>query len=176
MTFLIILLIVIIIFIGYVVKLNHDLLVYKDNLLRALAGVDAVIIKKNLKILDVLGYAQETMQKEQTLITELFNIRHDINKITPKIANAPERYKMQQDFDRKIEILLGAVSRYPELKNNAGFQSSVNEFHQMQNAFDEKVKYYNSVVDKLNWLIHTFPSSVLAQMSHTKEPPPNYEK
>ena len=55
MTFLIILLIAIIIFIGYVVKLNHDLLVYKDNLLRALAGVDAVIIKKNLKVRRIIS-------------------------------------------------------------------------------------------------------------------------
>ncbi len=176
MNFLIVLLIAILIFAGYVVKLNHDLLVYKDNLLRALAGVDAVIIKKNLKILDILGYAQDNMEKEQRLIAELFNIRHDINKITPKIANAAQRYQMQQNFDRKTAILFEAFPRYQELKNNAGFQSSLKEFNQMQEAFEQKVAYYNSVVDKLNWLIHTFPSSTLAQMSHTKEPPPRYEK
>ena len=118
MTFLTVLLVALLIYAGYVVKLNHDLLVNKDLLLRGLAGVDALIIKKNLKILDILGYAQETMQKEATLINELFNIRHDINKITPKIANAPQRYEMQKDFDRKIDLLLEAVSRYPELKNN----------------------------------------------------------
>lgn len=176
MTFLTVLLVALLIYAGYVVKLNHDLLVNKDLLLRGLAGVDALIIKKNLKILDILGYAQETMQKEATLINELFNIRHDINKITPKIANAPQRYEMQKDFDRKIDLLLEAVSRYPELKNNAGFQSSLREFAQMQQVFEEKVNFYNTVVDKLNWLIHTFPSSALAQMSHTKEPPPRYEK
>lgn len=176
MTFLIVLLVAILLYFAYIVKLNHDLLVNKDLILRGLAGVDAIIIKKNLKILDILGYAQEIMKKEATLINELFNIRHDINKITPKIANASQRYEMQKDFDKKIQLLLDAISRYSELKNNAGFQASLKEFMQMQQVFDEKVAFYNSVVDKLNWLIHTFPSSILAQMSHTKEPPPRYEK
>ena len=43
----------ILLYIIYVIKLALDLDKYKDNLLRGLAGVDAIIIKKNAVILDI---------------------------------------------------------------------------------------------------------------------------
>ena len=168
--------VIVILFLGYIVKLNHDLIVNKDNLLRALAALDAVIISKNLAILDVLGYAQETMEKDKTLINSLFNMRHDINRIRTKISNAQERYEKQQEFDKQIELLLNAVSRYPDLKKNAGFQKSLIDFANIETQFNERVQRYNDAVVKLQHSIHSFPSSILAQLAHTKEPPPIYQK
>ena len=75
-----------------------------------------------------------------------------------------------------MELLLGAITRYPELAKNAGFQKSLNDYKSVEIVFNEKVEFYNTAVDKLNWSIQTFPSSILAQASNTKEPPPRYEK
>lgn len=172
----VIIVVLILLFLGYLVKLNQDLLINKDNILRALAGLDAIIIRKNTAILEILGYAQDTMIKEGNLIKELFTIRHDINKVRPKIANAAARYQMQIEFDKKVEFLLGAVVRYPELSKNAGFQKCLQDYANIERVFNEKVEQYNVAVDKLNWSIHSFPSSILAQASNTKEPPPRYER
>lgn len=172
----VIIVVLILLFLGYLVKLNQDLLTNKDNILRALAGLDAIIIRKNTAILEILGYAQDTMIKEGNLIKELFTIRHDINKVRPKIANAAARYQMQIEFDQKVEFLLGAVVRYPELSKNAGFQKCLQDYANIERVFNEKVEQYNVAVDKLNWSIHSFPSSILAQASNTKEPPPRYER
>lgn len=172
----VIIVVVILLFLGYLVKLNQDLLTNKDNILRALAGLDAIIIKKNMAILEILGYAQDTMIKEGNLIKELFTMRHDINKVRPKIANAAARYQMQIEFDKKVEFLLGAVVRYPELSKNAGFQKCLQDYANIERVFNEKVEQYNVAVDKLNWSINSFPSSILAQATNTKEPPPRYER
>lgn len=172
----VIIVVVILLFLGYLVKLNQDLLTNKDNILRALAGLDAIIIKKNMAILEILGYAQDTMIKEGNLIKELFTMRHDINKVRPKIANAAARYQMQIEFDKKVEFLLGAVVRYPELSKNAGFQKCLQDYANIERVFNEKVEQYNVAVDKLNWSINSFPSNILAQASNTKEPPPRYER
>lgn len=160
--------------IGYLAKLNHDLLVNKDNILRSMAALDAVIIKKNTAILDVLSYAQEVVTKEAKLIAELFNLRHDINKIKPKIANAPMRYQKQAEFDKKIQNFLSVCSRYSELNKNSSFQKSLMEYENLEASFKEKVEFFNTCIDKLNWSIHSFPSSVIAQMANTKEPPEKY--
>ena len=172
----VIVIVVILLAFGYMIKLNQDLLTNKDNILRALAALDAIIIRKNMVVLDVLGYAQDLMEKEGNLIKELFTLRHDISKVKPKIANAAARYQMQIEFDKKMELLLGAITRYPELAKNAGFQKSLNDYKSVEIVFNEKVEFYNTAVDKLNWSIQTFPSSILAQASNTKEPPPRYEK
>lgn len=173
---LMIFLVCVLLILGYMLKLNHDLLVNKDNILRALAGLDAVIIKKNLAVLDLLGYAQETMEKEKYIIVSLFNMRHDINKIRTKVANAAERYELQREFDKQLELLLNAVQRYPELKKNSSFQKSLADFATIEETFNEKIEIYNTAVDKLNRSIHSFPSSILAKLAHTKEPPPHYVK
>ena len=173
MVFLVILIILLGI-IGYIAKLNHDLLVNKDNILRSMAALDSVIMKKNEAILDVLSYAQEVMQKEANLVTELFNLRHEINKIKPKIVNAPIRYQKQIEFDKKVVTFLQICSRYSELNKNSSFQKSLMIFQNLEETFKEKVNFYNTSVDKLNWSINTFPSSVLAQLASTKAPPPKY--
>lgn len=172
----VIIIVVILLFLGYMLKLNQDLLTNKDNILRALAAMDAVIIRKNAAILEVLGYAQDTMQKEGNLIKELFTLRHDICKVKPKISNAAARYQMQIEFDKKLEFLMGAFVRYPDLQKNAGFQKCLQEYLNIEQVFNEKVEQYNIAVDKLNWSIESFPSSILAQAANTKEPPPRYEK
>lgn len=168
--------VVIIAIILYMVKLNRDLLVNKDNILRSMAALDAIIIKKNLAVLDLLGYAQEVMKKEENLIKELFNKRHDINKIKPKVLNAPVRYQYQSEFENMLKNFLNACSRYPELSKNAAFQKCLTEYNKLAEVFDEKVDFYNLCVEKLNWSIHSFPSSILAKMANTKEPPPPYQK
>lgn len=174
MVIFIVVLVILIGFIAYIIKLNHDLLVNKDNILRSMAALDAVIIKKNNSILELLGFAKEVMLKETNLISELFNLRHDINKIKPKIVNAPLRYQKQAEFDKKIQTFLSICPRYPELNKNASFQKNLVEFQNLETSFKEKVEYYNLCVDKLYMSIHSFPSSILAEMSHTKEPPPKY--
>lgn len=161
--------------VGYIAKLNHDLVVNKDNILRSMAALDAVIIKKNNAILDVLSYAQEVATKEANMVSELFNLRHDLNKIKPKIVNAPLRYQKQAEFDRKIQTFLNVCSRYSELNKNSSYQKSLMDYQTLENTFKEKVEFYNTCVDKLNWSINSFPSSILAQMAAVKEPPPKYQ-
>lgn len=161
-------------FLGYMFKLNHDLLVNKDNILRSMAGLDAMIIKKNLAILDVVGYGQEIMTKDATLIKEVLALRHEVTEIKPKLVNAPARYQKQAELDKKMKLFLNACERYPELNKNAGFQNSLQKFNELEQVFQEKVAFYNKSVDKLNWSIHSFPSSILAQMANTKEPPEKY--
>ncbi|MBR2526794.1 LemA family protein [bacterium] len=171
----VVILVVILGLIGYIAKINHDLLVNKDNILRSMAALDAVIIKKNNAILDVLSYAQEVVTKEANLVNELFNLRHDINKIKPKIANAPMRYQKQVEFDRKIQTFLSVCSRYSELNKNSSFQKSLVAYQTLEEDFKAKVEFFNTCIDNLNWSIHSFPSSILAQMANTKEPPEKYQ-
>ena len=161
---------------GYMFKLNHDLLVNKDNILRSMAALDAMIIKKNLALLDIVSFCQDTMTKDSTLIKDILALRHEVTEIKPKIVNAPARYQKQAELDKKIKLFLNAFDKYPELGKNAGFQSNLQKFVEIEQDFQEKVDFYNICVDKLNKSIHSFPSSIIAEMAQTKEPPPKYDK
>lgn len=92
----------ILLYIIYVIKLALDLDKYKDNLLRGLAGVDAIIIKKNAVILDILGYAKEFMDKDQHLVNDAYAIRYELNKLKPRIDNADKRYEVQKNMINKL--------------------------------------------------------------------------
>ena len=175
MAVVIVLLVLILGFFAYMVKLNHDLLVNKDNILRSMAAFDAMIIKKNEALLDLIGYAQDVMEKDAFLIKDIMKLRHEVTEIKPKIVNAPARYQKQAELDKKIEQFLGALPRYSELGKNSAFQVSLQKFLNLNNEYKEKVEFYNTCVDRLNWSIHSFPSSILAEMANTKEPPPKYQ-
>ncbi|MGN1125311.1 MAG: LemA family protein [Candidatus Gastranaerophilaceae bacterium] len=160
----------------YLVKLARDLEVNKDNVLRGLASVDAILIKKNLLLLDIISYAKEFMDKEKVLIDEILALRQDINKVKPKIENAEQRYSMQKKLDKKLEYLLSAMDKYKDQKNNAGLQSILKKFAMHEQALDEKLKFYNNAVDSLNNSINSFPSSIFAQINKVKAPPPKYDR
>lgn len=160
----------------YLVKLARDLEVNKDNVLRGLASVDAILIKKNLLLLDIISYAKEFMDKEKVLIDEILALRQDINKVKPKIENAEQRYSMQKKLDKKLEYLLAAMDKYKDQKNNAGLQSILKKFAMHEQALDEKLKFYNNAVDSLNNSINSFPSSIFAQINKVKAPPPKYDR
>ena len=174
MTALWIILVGILLYIIYVIKLALDLDKYKDNLLRGLAGVDAIIIKKNIVILDILGYAKEFMDKDQNLVNEAYAIRYELNKLKPRIDNVEMRYSLQKSFDAQVALIVQAVNRYKDLKTNMGLQSRLRELETLENAQNEKLVFYNDAVDRMNWYINTFPSSILAQINEVKPPPPRY--
>ena len=176
MTALWIILVGILLYIIYVIKLALDLDKYKDNLLRGLAGVDAIIIKKNIVILDILGYAKEFMDKDQNLVNEAYAIRYELNKLKPRIDNVEMRYSLQKSFDAQVALIVQAVNRYKDLKTNMGLQSRLRELETLENAQNEKLVFYNDAVDRMNWYINTFPSSSLAQINEVKPPPPRYDR
>lgn len=176
MTALWIIIVGILLYIIYVIKLALDLDKYKDNLLRGLAGVDAIIIKKNAVILDILGYAKEFMDKDQHLVNEAYAIRYELNKLKPRIDNVDKRYELQKKFDKQIELLVQAVGRYKDLKTNMGLQSQLRQLAVLEEALNEKLAIYNDAVDKMNWYITSFPSSIIAQINEVKPPPPRYDR
>ena len=166
----------ILLYIIYVIKLALDLDKYKDNLLRGLAGVDAIIIKKNAVILDILGYAKEFMDKDQHLVNAAYAIRYELNKLKPRIDNADKRYEVQKKYDKQVELIVQAVNRYKDLKTNAGLQAQLRQLAILEEAQNEKLLYYNDAVDRMNWYINTFPSSIIAQINEVKPPPPRYDR
>lgn len=176
MTALWIIIVGILLYIIYVVKLALDLDKYKDNLLRGLAGVDAILIKKNVIILDILGYAKEFMDKDQHLVNDAYAIRYELNKLKPRIDNVEQRYELQKKFDKQVELIVQAVSRYKDLKTNAGLQAQLRQLATLEEAQNEKLVYYNDAVDRMNWYINTFPSSILAKVNEVKPPPPRYDR
>ena len=141
MTALWIILVGILLYIIYVIKLALDLDKYKDNLLRGLAGVDAIIIKKNIVILDILGYAKEFMDKDQNLVNEAYAIRYELNKLKPRIDNVEMRYSLQKSFDAQVALIVQAVNRYKDLKTNMGLQSRLRELETLENAQNEKLVF-----------------------------------
>ena len=86
------------------------------------------------------------------------------------------RYSLQKSFDAQVALIVQAVNRYKDLKTNMGLQSRLRELETLENAQNEKLVFYNDAVDRMNWYINTFPSSILAQINEVKPPPPRYDR
>lgn len=171
-----IILVGVLLYIIYAVKLALALDTYKDNILRGLAGVDAILIRKNAIIWDILGYAKEFMDKDQHLVNEAYAIRYELNKLKPRVDNAEQRYEVQKRFDKQVELIVQAVNRYKDLKTNAGLQRQLRELATLEEAQNEKLVFYNDAVDKMNWYINSFPSCIIAKINEVKPPPPRYDR
>ena len=99
-----------------------------------------------------------------------------MNKLKPRIDNADKRYEVQKKYDKQVELIVQAVNRYKDLKTNAGLQAQLRQLAILEEAQNEKLLYYNDAVDRMNWYINTFPSSIIAQINEVKPPPPRYDR
>ena len=77
---------------------------------------------------------------------------------------------------KQVELIVQAVNRYKDLKTNAGLQAQLRQLAILEEAQNEKLLYYNDAVDRMNWYINTFPSSIIAQINEVKPPPPRYDR
>lgn len=156
---------IILLFILYMIKLTLNLPKYKDNVLRELATVDSILIKRNELMIEIIGLVRDYFPEKSVIINDLLKSRLELNSLPQKFNNADERHQAQNNVDKKFAILRNALNNYPQLKKNIRLQSMLQEMEINDGMLNMQVEKFNNAIDKLDSFIHSFPSNIIAAVN-----------
>lgn len=156
---------IILLFVLYMIKLTLNLPKYKDNVLRELATVDSILIKRNELMIEIIGLVRDYFPEKSVIINDLLKSRLELNSLPQKFNNADERHQAQNNVDKKFAILRNALNNYPQLKKNIRLQSMLQEMEINDGMLNMQVEKFNKAIDKLDSFIHSFPSNIIAAVN-----------
>ena len=156
---------IILLFVLYMIKLTLNLPKYKDNVLRELATVDSILIKRNELMIEIIGLVRDYFPEKSVIINDLLKSRLELNSLPQKFNNADERHQAQNNVDKKFAILRNALNNYPQLKKNIRLQSMLQEMEINDGMLNMQVEKFNNAIDKLDSFIHSFPSNIIAAVN-----------
>lgn len=156
---------IILLFILYMVKLTLNLPKYKDDVMRELATVDSILIKRNEMMIEIVGLVRDYFPDKSVIISDLLKSRMELNSLPQKFNNADERHQAQNKVDKKFAVLKNALNNYPQLKNNLKLQSMLQEMEINDGMLNMQVEKFNNAIDKLDSFIHSFPSNIIAAIN-----------
>ena len=145
---------IILLFVLYMIKLTLNLPKYKDNVLRELATVDSILIKRNELMIEIIGLVRDYFPEKSVIINDLLKSRLELNSLPQKFNNADERHQAQNNVDN-----------YPQLKKNIRLQSMLQEMEINDGMLNMQVEKFNKAIDKLDSFIHSFPSNIIAAIN-----------
>ena len=156
---------IILLFVLYMIKLTLNLPKYKDNVLRELATVDSILIKRNELMIEIIGLVRDYFPEKSVIINDLLKSRLELNSLPQKFNNADERHQAQNNVDKKFALLRNALNNYPQLKKNIRLQSMLQEMEINDGMLNMQVEKFNKAIDKLDSFIHSFPSNIIAAVN-----------
>lgn len=154
--------IIIFLILGLIYKLNKNLMINKDNVLRALASIDKQLIARNNLLPILLSLAKESMPKETIIINEIYAFRAEVVKLKNRWDNADKRFKFQEFIDEKLNQLIIAMAKYPELKTNFQMSEALKDLAKIEAKLSESIIFYNHSVAALTGSVNNFPSNIIA--------------
>ncbi|MHB1485596.1 MAG: LemA family protein [Saccharofermentanales bacterium] len=153
--------IIIIIGLWYVATYNR-LVGFKVRVEEAFATID-VFLKKRYDLIPnlvetVKGYASHERETLEAVIQARANAQ-DSKNIQEKIQNEGE-------LTKTLGRLMVLAENYPNLKADAQFLNLQNQLRDLENEISQSRKYYNGIVKSFNTTIMSFPSMIVASLSH----------
>jgi LemA protein len=113
---------------------------------------------------DLIPNLVKTVQGYATHERELFQSVTEARSRAMDASAVPEQAQAETQITRGIRQLLAVAEAYPELKANEGFLSLQEELTGTESKIAYARQFYNDQVMKLNTLIGSFPSGVVASM------------
>jgi len=151
----------------YGVAVYNKLVRLRNQSEESAAAIDAHLKKRydlvpNL-VETVKGYAKHESQT-LTAVIEARNAAMGATTLT-------EKNEASNAFSSTLKSLFALSESYPDLKANQGFLDLQSQLQKIEEELLHVRKYYNAVINDINTMVETIPSSIVAGIAHfTKLP------
>jgi len=157
MVALLIILIIVLWFAGYYIKLNNKIVSLEETVGNAWSDID-VQLRMRFDLVDNLVETVKWYAKhEKSTFKEVVEARN-------KFASATDvKSKAEADnmLSASLKSLFALSEAYPELKSNENFLSLQSELSDIENKIASARRYFNAATREYNTLIKQFPANVL---------------
>ncbi|MBE7709330.1 MAG: LemA family protein [Cyanobacteria bacterium SIG32] len=151
-------------------------LVMKKNKVReALAGIDVQLKKRYDLIPNVLFLANKFMEHERGLIEDITKLRTKAAKIKSDFDNVSEKIALDNEIKTKMGQLMVSVENYPQLKSDQTMIQAMQTYSEVEEHIAAARRFYNSAVLDLTNAVEILPSKWFAQKLGIKSELPYFE-
>lgn len=167
MTFAIIFLAVIALFLLYGISIYNRLVRLKTLVQEAWSGIDVMLKKRH----DLIPNLVETVKGYATHERETLDSVTQARVQAMGAKSVQEKEIAEKNLSQAMMNLNAVAEQYPDLKANQNFQQLQSELTTVEDDIEKSRRYYNGTVRENNILVETFPSSIVAGMFKFEKSP-----
>ena len=139
-----------------------QLIIKKNKVKEAMAGVDVQLNKRYDLIPNILVIANKFMEHEKSLISEVTQLRTQAAALKSNPQTISEKINLDNQIATKMDQLLVSVENYPQLKSDQTMVQAMQTYAEVEEHIAAARRFYNSAVNELNNAVEIFPSSIIA--------------
>lgn len=131
------------------------------------AAIDAHLKKRYDLVPNLVETVKGYAKHESQTLTAVIEARNKAMSAT----TLTEKNEAANAFSSTLKSLFALSESYPDLKANQGFLDLQSQLQKIEEELLHARKYYNAVINDINTMIQTIPSSIVASIAHfTKLP------
>jgi len=160
MNFTLILIIIAVLFFGYIVSIYNSLATLKVKIKEAWSQIDVQLKRRTDLIPNLVETVKGYAAHEKEVFENVTKARSALmSATTPAAAGAAD-----QQLTGALKSLFAIAENYPDLKAQEGFTNLQHELSDTEDKVAYSRQFYNSVVRQYNETIVVFPSNIFAGM------------
>ena len=160
MIFLIVILVLIVLLVGWLVGLYNALVRLRNQVKDAWAQIDVQLKRRY----DLIPNLVETVKGYMTHERETLDSVTQARAAAAGAQTIPERAQAESGLTAALGRLFAVSERYPDLKANQNFLALQEELTSTENKISFARQFYNDSVMNFNNKIEMFPSNIVAGM------------
>lgn len=157
---LIVVLVIVVVFVGWVAMAYNGLIRRRNQVKNAWAQIDVQLKRRHDLIPNLVETAKGYVKHERETLEEVTNARSRAMQ-----ASSPgEASQAEQGLSSALGKFFVVVEQYPDLKANQNFLALQEELTSTENRISFARQYYNDEVMKYNTAIQSVPTNIVAGM------------
>lgn len=144
------------------VVIMHNALVSRKNQVdNAFASIDVYLKKRADQIPALVGAVKGYMQHEQSLLTEITNLRAEAQKTE---LGSNDRVEVENRITDTMGKIMLAIEAYPDLKAGENFMMLQRSISEIEEQLAASRRAFNASVTDYNNGVESFPMNLVAGM------------
>lgn len=141
-----------------VVKMYNRLVELRKRVKQAKRNIDVLLKQRQDELTKLIDAAQETMDQEEELLTEITEAREQAERADTPTAMA----EADQQVRGALANFRARVEEYPELKSQGNMMQFQERIADIETQISDRREFYNEATTRYNTKITQFPYNVWA--------------
>ena len=160
MTFLILIVAVLTLFIGWVIAKYNGLIALRNQVTNGWKQIDVQLKRRHDLIPNLVQTVKGQMEFEQDTLEKVIQARNAAMS-AKGVADSADKENM---LTGALNKLFALVENYPNLKSNENVKQLQEELTSTENKISFARQFYNDIATKFNTAQQIFPSNIIASM------------
>ncbi len=146
--------------IGYIISLFNSLIQVRNNIGKAWANIDVLLIQRNEEIPKLIDVTRAYVRYEQGILESLTKLR----TLYGSAKRTDQKTKIENEMVEKMGSLKAVWEGYPQLKANESFLQLQQRISSLESSIADRRVFFNETVTIYNTQREIFPQVIFAWM------------